>query len=758
MSVKTLLLENLLARKGTAKPNLASMNGKALKSAARFWIGKSATQMSQLNCQTALAELFQDPVRIDEAMKSLDVKERQLLAVVRRYDSVISRSLLRAEATARGFVKKTVEQDYFYSRREPDDAIDGLAAKFLLLTVDGRAYDNRDSGYSHFGRTYPDYYLNSGLVKSIASISPLPWQSSAPAARPTTTYFRRPVTAAIDLARVAQHLTLPDHWQMNMNGSPSKNMWKKMQKKLFFGEPEPLAPPDLDAFYFALLRSLGIVTARGVEGKTDLDMAEFFFGFSEVEQSWNIVRAWMKLDSWQDGRGGIEPEHRSSGNSAMTRLQSARELLVWALCRAAHIDNAWLDLEVFLLDLHEAIDRYTMDISGHGTLWKPHFHRTEEMDKQIARPGDRHSQWMDSTGVWAANAILGTFAHFGLIERGHAGHDAKDRPCFRLTETGRAVFGAPEVAVPNTAESSACLALQPNFDILVYMDQADSSAVWPLARMARRTSTASWPVQTFGMTHDTVYEGMESGLTSETIQSYFANHSKNGLPSNVARSILEWGQKRDSLVLRSGICLAVGPSAESVPLRTSAKAKAVGDRFALLPGGASRGFKGCSVIDHNQKAKRDWHVDEDGLIRLTDKADMIALAYLSQFADFDENCWHITAASVRRAKDRSISADEILGLIDGRLDGEIPPFLKVAISNWSKPTKVFFGKLLLLQVADIRTGMAIAASSRFKPLFVEQIAPEWFIVRAEKQAEMKQLLVEMGFVPDSVARLVSMDG
>src|SRR5262249_24062494 len=144
--------------------------------------------------------------------------------------------------------------------------------------------------------------------------------------------------------------------------------------------------------------------------------------------------------------------------------------------------------------------------------WQPPLTLSRHKDRITAMPARRRAFWLDNEGTWAANAILGTLAYLGLVERGHGGADLDERPCFRLTPTGKAVFGAPELAADEPAHDPKFLTVQPNFDVQVYLNVADASAVWPLSQMARRTSTGAGLVQTFALTRESVYQAQESGL------------------------------------------------------------------------------------------------------------------------------------------------------------------------------------------------------------------------------------------------------
>jgi hypothetical protein len=66
---------------------------------------------------------------------------------------------------------------------------------------------------------------------------------------------------------------------------------------------------------------------------------------------------------------------------------------------------------------------------------------------------------------------------------------------------------------------------------------------------------------------------------------------------------------------------------------------------------------------------------------------------------------------------------------------------------------VFFGNLLMLQVPQPQASMMIRTSRRFRPLLIGHVPPDWFLVRADKQGEVEQLLAELGFTVGGAVQL-----
>src|SRR5262249_43589214 len=152
-------LEAVLARHDAAAPDLEAMNADDLKRAARFWYGTTASnKMRKAECVRALNEVFRDRRRLQEGLRSLPDKQRQILSLFRRYGGPPSGPLLRCGALPGGLVEKTEDRRSFYGRHHSDDPILDLCAKLLLVSRRGGGYGRYDSYYFYSGyrRTYPD--------------------------------------------------------------------------------------------------------------------------------------------------------------------------------------------------------------------------------------------------------------------------------------------------------------------------------------------------------------------------------------------------------------------------------------------------------------------------------------------------------------------------------------------------------------------------------------------------------------------------
>ena len=426
-------------------------------------------------------------------------------------------------------------------------------------------------------------------------------------------------------------------------------------------------------------------------------------------------------------------------------MATARELLAWAMSQVAHGPNQWLELETFLADFWSVTNEHTLSFSYLNYAWKPHLAEAQAKDRLPPGPERQRSFWMASVGIWVANAILVTLFHLGLVERGNLPSGQDGRHCFRLTPLGRAVFGAPEIGMEKKSYTTKFLTVQPNHEVVAYLEGADPKKVWPLAQLTRPASSTSGPVQTLTLTRLSVYSALASGMPAGAIREFLAEHSKSGLPANVAQSLADWTRKHEALVIRTGVTLQVCSDEPDEKRSNQDKAQKVGDRFLLLPQPSLPSRQHACVWDHQSQPRPSWEINEEGFVRVSKGAEAVALARLSQFADPVSGGWQITAASVRRARERGIPVEQILNWIDAHQRKESPPLVEMAIRNWASRAVIFTGPLVMMQVPQPQAYEAIRSSERFRPLVVDYLPPQWFIIHPEKHGEVVQLLQDLGF-------------
>ncbi len=728
----------------------ASLDSGTARVAARFWAGKHEGSSAKAACVERIAAAWRDRKRVAEVMATLRPEEQVVLAVVKRFGGAISGALLQRELLARGVLHTTEREEMFPYRRNRLSADPVLALCERLVLVREPGY----SSYSSYGlhRECPSVSLPSQLAALVEPAASLGWKASAPAQGvPESTSVRAFAEVLVDLEQTARALEGQRRWKVNQGGglpAAARNRLAKLRQPI---AGDPFDPPDRVALDHSLLCALGVVEVDGADAWLERERADQLFRRPPEGQASAWIRAWTTLRLWQDGIGAV-PDRDNRENPTRIdpdRLRKGRALLAWALTRVAHGDEDWLDLETFLLDLHAASGERGLSFYWHGFAWQPRF--AAAAGKDLGRGPERtRALWMDEEGVWAANALLSTFVYLGVVERGRSGGARSTRWSLRLTDVGKAVFGAPELGFKRAGGAVQCLTVQPNHEVLLYLDGADGEAVTTLGRIASRESAAGL-VQTFKLTRESVYRALEGGMTSTAIESFLSSRSRNALPVNVSHSLAEWSRKREALVVRSAVALGVGlPDGQGV-----LRGRSVSAQFVVASQRAARnGAKDLGVSAESVTASQEWRVDERGVVSPGNAMSLIGKARLRRFASLAEGRWQITPESVRAARELGISVDQIIGWLGAHSSRDVHPVLATAIRNWVDGRGgVFLGEVILLQVDDPEAFDALRRSERLGPLLNGTLAPGCFVVAAEARKEVAKLLRDLGFSIDSKCKL-----
>lgn len=588
MSAPAVSLEHVLATRTENKPNVDLIGVGDMKHLGRFWFGvTAANKFRGQEGHRALKELLKNRTQVEERVRSLPENQQQVLSVCMRYGGNVSGPVLLAELLARGLVEKPKPGVYNPGASRKEDPVHALMDKMLLVHPYGGYHRMPSYGYGYgygYRLSYPDLGVLPAVRDLIRPAASLPWRPSAPAAAPTSTTRHVVAEGVLDLWTTAQALAVVQTWKINRGGTLPKSMLNRLAKLFAWPEHDPLLPPDLPALDYEILRGLGASGMRTISLRST--------------SRWSKVACAGRPRS-RPGTGCMPGSEANSGRTASapsrtetataTRCGSIRDacgphrLLVWALCRLAHGTEEWFDLETFLGDLWCAagddIDFYWGTYS-----WHPQFKSAGKKDAIPAGPERMFAFWLDMEGGWAANALLGTLVYLGLVERGQKGPGRNAQHSFRLTPLGKAVFGAPEIAVSQPEHDPKFLTIQPNHEVFLYLDTADPSKVWPLAQMTRRVSAPGGLVQTFALTRESVYQALESGLSAAEMERFLQEHSKTGLPANVSRSLAEWSQHREALVLHVDVLLGAIPPSAGIPRKPSPKGNSLASNSSSCPG------------------------------------------------------------------------------------------------------------------------------------------------------------------------------
>ena len=684
-------------------------------------------------------------------LRSLLPHHLAVAAAYRRYGGSVDGEVIRMDLMARGILEITEEVTPRHTTRKwKSNPIQDLTDSWVLIS------ERPDLGY-YFSPYYihgPDhsferYSLHAGMIRSVKAAGPPRW-SIPPAEKVPeagTIVGRSAAEVALDLSRVFAYLSAHGPVKVRKNGTLSTPVLRAMEKAVPLEVGSDFRLPDPHSLRFELLRQSGAIRIRLGEASVDAEAMTRQIALPGPLQAHHSARGWLSTHDWFDGYGipdAKEREHHAMG------VWSGRQVLAWALGCLARAGDHWYDLDGFIEALYANLRHANSLWPGRELAWNPRF----PAGQVPAAPGAEHRRafWFRQGGPWYANAVMVTLVALGLVDRARLGQGASAPPGFRLTEVGRAVFGAPEVGPPPEPAERRCLMVQPNFDVVAYLDRADARTAGLLGRIAETGNAHSGPIQTFRLTQKSVYEAEESGLGHAQIVAFLQEHGQHALPANVLRSIADWSGRREGLSLRHKVAVLgfPGTAERDAYLAGHPGGTACGDRF-VIGDEARLKLADALALNHLRGGRRTLELDEEGGIRTDKPLDLVQESRLLRIARPPRSAstgWQITADSIRAAGAGGMKAGLVHRWLEDHLAQPAPPLIAQAIDAWLKAGKrrpLELAEAVLLHVPDEDQFRAIATSRRLRPFLLGCPGLGWLAVKKESRKELAALLEGLGF-------------
>jgi hypothetical protein len=734
--------------------NLENLNLGDLRKRWRYWLDDRQNTLPRESLVPRLRHALEDDAAAGRVLDSLSPVERTVAGVYRRYGGSVDGEVIRLDLMVRGLLEIVENRvsDFYTQKRWKHNPIAALVDRWVLLP------EGPDPGYSY---SYPSYYgqgpenpfprysLHAGIARLVMPAGPARWSVPPSAGIPETITRRSPAEVALDLSRVFAYLAGRGSVKARKDGSLAVPVLRAIQKAVPLDVGSDFRLPEPHVLCLELLRYLGMIREDWSEIVTDPAAAAQQLakpGFWQVD-SW--ARGWLSARHWFDGNG--IPEGRSIEDS-WGSVRTGREVLAWALGCLARAGDHWYELDTFLSRLHVLQGHHGFHLPYTQLVWDPKLAAAQDKEKQS---GEARMQawWFSKEGTWYANAVMVSLVALGLVERARLGRGAAAPLGFRLTELGRSVFGAPEIAPPLEPAERRCLVVQPNFDLVAYLDQADARTAGLLGRITESGSAHSGPIQTFRLTQTSVYQAEENGLSHAQIVEFLQQHSQRELPANVLRSLADWSGKRESLAVRSGVTVLGFPTtADRDAYLKGHPGTACGERFVLGPSpGKEKGgvqLPGSLTSNHLGDCRRTLELDEQGQLRATQPVDLIQGARMGRIGRSTVMGWQLTADSMRQAAAGGLKPGVVHRWLEDHLARPAPPLIAVAIDAWlrvGRSPSLELADAVLLHVPDGKQYQAIATSPRLSPFLLGRPGPGWLVVKKEARKELTSALERLGF-------------
>jgi hypothetical protein len=325
---------------------------------------------------------------------------------------------------------------------------------------------------------------------------------------------------------------------------------------------------------------------------------------------------------------------------------------------------------------------------------------------------------------------------------------ADDR--IRLTALGRAVLEHSDAKFPPPAVTQTLL-VQPNLEVVLFRQGLTPALTALLTRIAEWKAIGL--ACTLTLTPDSVYRGLESGLSVAEVQRLLERHSTRALSDSVLEMLRSWASKRERV--------QVYPSAMLLEFRTASELEQavkqglvefkLTDRIGLVASESELNlsrFRLVGTRDYLAPEERCVEVDDDGLTLIANdgRADLLFGAEVRRFSEpidstlaDDRSQYRMSLESLRRARQGGLDLAWLDEWFSRRSGSPLPPTARLLFLGRDLPAGLL-ETLVIFRAPNEEFADGLERWPAAADLFVERLGPTTFVVSSERVAELRRLL------------------
>ncbi|MBM4258628.1 MAG: hypothetical protein FJ147_22350 [Deltaproteobacteria bacterium] len=764
--------------------HLPTYTADVLKQMARVWVGKDASKLNKDACTKAIINGLANPTAVRAVIDGLSPFERAGLGLLKHHGQIARTDEFAVELFMLGYPTPPLERAYSYGFNRSASLLYGglntLIKKGLVL---GREWD-QGYGSTHdaaMGEYYyrPEVFSDHRLLTHMETTPPVTLSLTPFVAGDASGMALQPAEVVLRLVSMVETLRKLGRIDITTKGRLAKPFVAKLTKALGWEEAagkSANAPfPQVTSFFFQLLQSAGCLQSRPELNSLEVSpQANALFEKPYSAQATAWVNGYRSLTHWTEYTPSALyfEDDDPSAHRKFTVMRSALLMALAALPDA----TAWYRLSDISDAIYERIGEYFSLLYFQG-FYPAYGRKVADEAKQRAEWRKKNRErWQLAEQTWILHAMVGPLYHLGLVALARESNEPTPASIvFRLTPLGRAVLYDPfrpasastTVDLPTMGPDGPCWIVQPNFDVVVYLDRASAAQLAFVERIAARKPSSGATVL-YHLTRETVYAALESGITPDILIERLSRGCDYPLPENIKQTLADWAARREQLSVYRSVDVLEFPTQEE---RDAALAKrpgsgtAVGERYILLsrePQSKTLAAHAQRVVSYIAPPARCLSVTEDGTFTIAPaRTDLLVAGELSAWAETDATSnghWRITRQSVQKAMSAGWTVESMLENLKHRLQHDLPPLLFVAIRAWAGvrtlPTTVAVATDLILQVTDLEVARAIGGSALLQPYFRGRLGRQTFLVKHESVEEFRSRLAELGLqVGNDVALL-----
>ncbi len=708
------------------------------RSLFQLWVKKTTASNGNLLIK-AFQNLLREPAQIKAVLSRLSRRERNALVLMKRLGEVVPARTLNAFLFAIGETVSPPLDQRNYS------VIQELIDHGIVMPTESYHHQLIFRPGRYESASEQSLFTDSRILACVDWSLAVPETSLPVVEPPLTVQSRRPQNVMLDILGLLQAIESLGGIGMTQKDEMRVNDLKKLNRamgwtgdgvlfdNLFF--PEPFY------FFIPVLIRAGVLKNKVTRINSNVPPLEFAKR-PYPEQMGSIFPALVEISGWSEDSRLVSPD--------LFRFEGRR--LVLMFLETLSLPDDFVSFQ--------ALDDLLFERIGKIFVLDPRSNRTlrDRLDLLPDTPLETLAKWEEEVRKeWKANEsawlrrVFTTWLYaLGLVELGLENNEVT---CFRLTPLGRTLIqGKPFTMDPVITATAPAWIVQPNFDILVYLEHVSGLQLGFLEQYAERVSSQQHTAH-YKLTRDSVYQGLEKGGDANALLEQLTLGAAAPLPQNVQVEIREWAGRREKLILhrRARIVEFSNQAQRDADLKFQPHGQPVGERFIWLDSQA--GPQTGKVIDYLKPLERCLQVTEDGRLSQSKPVSDWALpAALNLWAEPQPGgAWLLSASRIRAVVKQGARIGVLLDLLYKRLTHTVPPLLELVLGNWAGYKRDFhMASVILIQCENDDLFKIMTTSPMFQPFLLGTLGERLIMVDPKRLPQFQERLAWAGFAPDDV--------
>jgi hypothetical protein len=374
-----------------------------------------------------------------------------------------------------------------------------------------------------------------------------------------------------------------------------------------------------------------------------------------------------------------------------------------------------------------------------------------DLDAVAGAVAERHPEWRRDVGraaLWCAAYAVGLLQPLKLAETARA----DDGRRVRLTALARTLLNS--APPPDDGPAGQALLVQPNLEVVLYRQGLTPLLLGQLTRFAEWKTVGL--ACTLALTAESVYRGLESGLSAADVQRILERHSSRPLPPSVVETLRSWASKRERVqVYPSAVLLEFRTPAElELATKQGLVDQAVTERIGLVASDSTIDYTRFRLVGTRDYLAADEpcvQIGDDGLMLTVHegRADLLLGSEIRRIsppgepADNDRTVYRLNRESLKRARELGVDVRWLEEWFRRRTGAAVPATIRLLFLGADAGTATLT-RCVVVQVTGADVADGLEHWPAFRALEVERLGPTTFRVPESAVQPLSRLLAELG--------------